>query len=213
MAEGLGAALSVELSKAFELSVFLSIKVNEVTGGGNLRARVAAPFFLITLDHYDAILTLLSRNPKICSSAFSLMRLVFETYIRGEWLMYCASSRQIENFASDKNFQFLSMLDMIDAIETKVSFDQKYLSSTYKKHWKNTLCDYTHTGILHVQRWNNVDSIEPSYSDEEVIEVVRFAKGYALLAATSFADSVIENKGLVDELFNKGKELAVFEGL
>ena len=62
--------LSFEISNACDLSAWISTKLNEVTINATTRNRVAAPCFAVVLDHLDAILALLGRNPKIYSSAF-----------------------------------------------------------------------------------------------------------------------------------------------
>ncbi len=172
--------LSVGISSACDLSAWISTKLHDVTINDTTRNRVVAACFAVALDHFDAVLALLGRNPKIYSSAFALTRLVFESYIRGMWLKYCATDDEIENF-SNGTFKLPKTPKMIDAIETAGNLDGKQLSSTYLKDWKH-LCDYTHTGTLQVQRWNKLESVEPNYSDDEAIEVIHFTKVYALLA-------------------------------
>ncbi len=199
--------LSIEISNACDLSAWISTKLNEVTINATTRNRIAAACFSVVLDHFDAVLALLGRNPKIYSSAFALTRLVFESYVRGMWLMYCARDEEIENF-SNGTFELPKTPIMIAAIEIAGNFDGKELSITYKNHWKN-LCDYTHTGTLQVQRWNKIDAVEPNYSDEETIEVISFTKTYALLAALSFAETIIINGELVNEFLVKAEEIAI----
>jgi len=199
--------LSVEISSACDLSAWISTKLYDVTINATIRNRVVAACFAVALDHFDAVLALLGRSPKIYSSAFALTRLVFESYIRGMWLMNCATDDEIENF-SKGTFELPKTPRMIAAIETAASFDGKQLSTTYSNDWKH-LCDYTHTGTLQVQRWNKLDSVEPNYSDDEAIDVVRFTKAYALLAGVSFAEVVINNIELANEFLAKAKEIAV----
>ena len=200
--------LSIELSSTCDLSVWISTKLNEVTiSDVNTRKRVVAPCFAIALDHFDAMLALFGRSLKICSSAFALTRLVFESYVRGMWLMYCATDEQIENF-SEGTFQLPNKIKvMIDSIEKTCNFDGQ-LSISHSSAWSH-LCDYTHTGTLQVQRWNKFDAIEPNYSDDEIIEVIHFAKAYALLAAVSFAEAIINNNELANEFLAKAKEIVI----
>jgi len=198
--------VSIELAKACDLSACISSKLNETSFNTSVRKRVVAPCFAVALDHFDAVLVLLGRNPKIYSSSFALMRLVFESYIRGLWLLYCATDEEIESFSSG-TFELPRKIEvMINSIENVCDFDGKQLSITRSKYWKQ-LCDYTHTGILQVQRWNKYDSIEPSYSDDEVIEVILFTKSYALLAAVSFAEAVLNNSELANELLTMASEM------
>ena len=201
--------ISLELSAACNLSAWMSSKLNEVTINDTLRNRVPASCFAVTLDHFDAVLTLLQRNPKLYSSAFALMRPVFESYIRGMWLMHCATDEQIESF-SKGIFQLPRKIEvMIDSIETTCNFDGKQLSVSHYSVWKY-LCDYTHTGALQVQRWNKLDSIEPNYSDEEILEVIHFTSAYALLASVGILNTVANsNPELVETFLAKAKEIAI----
>jgi hypothetical protein len=49
------------------------------------------------------------------------------------------------------------------------------------------MCDYTHTGGLHVQRWNTSDAIEPNYDDAEILEVLKFAELIGSLSVIGLA--------------------------
>jgi len=66
------------------------------------------------------------------------------------------------------------LASMIDALESLEDFNNKIFSVIKSKSWK-ALCGYTHTGGIHVQRWQTSDGVEPNYSKEEVIEVLNFA--------------------------------------
>ena len=59
-------------------------------------------------------------------------------------------------------------------------FNEMILSQTKQQTWKS-MCAYTHTGGLHVQRWNTEDGIEANYSREEVLEALKFAEIIASL--------------------------------
>lgn len=120
--------------------------------------------------------------------------------------MHCATDEQVENF-SEGTFQLPRRIEvMIGAIEKTCDFDGQ-LSISHSSAWSH-LCDYTHTGTLQVQRWNKFDAIEPNYSDDEILEVIHFAKAYVLLVAVSFAEAVINNIELANEFLAKAKEVA-----
>lgn len=171
--------LSVELSKACDLAGFISSKLHDISIPNTLRNRVAAACYAIALDHFDAILVLLRSNPKLYSSAFSLMRLVFETFIRGMWLLHCAEDEQVERF-SNNEFELPKIKQLINEVEEKCNFDGKELSKSHSEYWA-VLCDYTHTGVRQIQRWHSVEGVEPNYQKEEIIDVIRFTTRYAVL--------------------------------
>jgi len=64
---------------------------------------------------------------------------------------------------------------MISELERTGAFENKILSSLKKQAWA-TMCDYTHTGALQIQRFLTPDSIEPIHSREEVLEVLRLSE-------------------------------------
>lgn len=66
------------------------------------------------------------------------------------------------------------------------SFSEKVLSKIKAETWRS-MCAYTHTGGLHVQRWNTEDGIEANYSRDEVLEVVKFAEIIASLSVMGVA--------------------------
>ena len=124
----------------------------------------------IAQDHHHAILVLL--GARLYASSFALIRVAFEAYVRGEWLAFCAKDAQVRRFL--KGWEPPKIDRLLEALERTDAFRAQTLSHIKKRTW-NSMCAYTHTGGLHVQRWNTADGIEPNYSAEEVLEVLRFA--------------------------------------
>jgi hypothetical protein len=77
--------------------------------------------------------------------------------------------------------------EILDAVEQTPGFSEKVLSKVKSQGWK-TMCAYTHTGGLHVQRWNTSDSIEPNFSPQEVLEVLVFAEFIGTMSALGIAE-------------------------
>jgi hypothetical protein len=71
-------------------------------------------------------------------------------------------------------------------LEETPAFSEKVLSSIKARRWR-AMCDYTHTGGLHVQRWNTPDAIEANYDDAEILEVLFFAEIVGSLSVLGFA--------------------------
>ena len=200
--------VSVELSEACKLAAYLSVKLHDVSISDTLRNRIAGACFSVVLDHFDAVLMLLGRNSKLCSSAYALMRPIFESYIRGMWFLHCASDETIENFNKNKPYQLPKKIEsLIEEVEQAVRFE-KQLSNIYTKDWSD-LCDYAHTGLLQIQRWNTSQAIEPNYPEDEILEVIRFTSALAVLTTVSVAQGVVNNNKLANEFLAKAKEIAV----
>ena len=67
------------------------------------------------------------------------------------------------------------------------------------------MCEFTHAGGLHVQRWITEDSIEASYTQVEIQEVLTFAQAIGTLAALGVAGLAADEK-LGDLIAAKFKE-------
>jgi hypothetical protein len=148
------------------------------------------------MEHHHSIV-LLCEN-KLYGSAFALLRSVWEGYVRGEWLWLCATDAEVEDFS--KAIEPPSIGVMIKQLEMKPGHSQGVLSTIKDKHW-GAMCAYTHTGGLHVQRWQSPEGVEPNYDHTEVDELLRFAEVFASAAAVTVAsmckgDAVVERIAL-----------------
>lgn len=184
------------LQRASRLTDLLSAKLHEQPIPANLRNRIAGACFAIALEHQHAVVILLERNPPLNSSAFALVRPVFESYVRGMWLSHCATEAQVDAFS--KGAKPPDTASLVIAVEKAGEFDGKHLSGVYEKHW-SSFSSYTHTGALQVQRWNTSEAIEPSFTDKEISEVLEFTAALALLSAVSVA-ALANNEALAQDL-------------
>jgi hypothetical protein len=157
---------------------FLQLTVHEKSMPFNVRVRASGGCLMIAMDHHHGIVVLLGAG--LYASAFALMRVAFDAYVRGEWLNLCATEKEVDGFLrGDEPPKFGEMLK---AIERTSGFQEQALSRIKKNSW-DAMCAYTHTGGLHVQRWITTDGIEPNYSRDEVLEVLKFADIIASLSA------------------------------
>lgn len=109
------------------------------------------------------------------ASSYALMRVAFDAYVRGMWLANCATEEQVQKFLKGEKMKEMNKIQtLVDGIEQAEVFRDQNLSALKNRIW-SALCDYTHTGGRQVQRWNTSDGIEPNYSREEVLEVLRFS--------------------------------------
>jgi hypothetical protein len=166
-----------QLNAANAYGEWLRLAVHERELPANYRTRAAAACLAIAQDHHHAIVVLL--DARLYASVFALVRVTFEAYIRGEWLALCATDAEIDGFLKGEEPPKLGVL--LAAIEATPAFNEKMLSQIKKNTWAS-MCAYTHTGGLHVQRWNTEDGIEPNYSVGEVLEALRFADIIASLS-------------------------------
>ncbi|HSH49417.1 MAG TPA: hypothetical protein VK991_12605 [Halomonas sp.] len=164
----------VEESK--DIGLWLHTKLDGLMVPSDDRTRSAAGCFEISMEHQCAIAILL--EAQLYGSLCSLARSVFESYVRGCWLKYCADESQVEKFlTSGVRATFQSLIDEIEALDID---SPKVLSQAKNAGW-DLLNDFTHSGAQHVIRRNTETSISPNYDDEEIRSVVRFVNALALI--------------------------------
>lgn len=154
----------------------------------------------IAQEHHHAIVVLLDHGR--FASAFSLVRIALEAYVRGEWLALCASDQQVESFIGGEEPQRFGVL--LAQLEETPAFRQQVLSQIKSHSW-SAMCAYTHTGGLHVQRWNTPAAIEPNYDEDELREVLSFAELIGSLAVLGVA-GIAEDVKTAEIVFAKFKE-------
>lgn len=166
-----------ELNAANAYGEYLRLAVHERELPASQRVPAAAGCLAIAQDHHHAIVVLLESS--LYASVLALVRVAFEAYVRGEWLSLCASDAEVSKFLKGKGRLDISIL--LEALEKTAGFQEKTLSRIKKRTW-NSMCAYTHTGGLHVQRWLTESAIEPNYSKDELLEALRFADIIASLS-------------------------------
>lgn len=137
--------------------------------------RASAASFCIAIDHCAAIVFLMEEG--FYSTSFALIRLLFEAYLRGLWLKHCASDEKVSSY-----FQGEGPKTMIKEIESIEAFSDGTLSHIKKENW-NAMCDFTHTGGLHLQWWQSQDAIVPIFSPEALEVCLNTAELYGALAS------------------------------
>jgi hypothetical protein len=142
---------------------------NEIEMWQTEKNRAAAASFGIAQDHHAAIVFLMKNT--FYSSSFALLRSLFEAYLRGLWLKHCATDTQI--FAFFRGGE--PPKTMIAEIESTEAFTDGVLSRLKKKNW-SAMCAFTHTGGLHLQRWQSRDCVEPTFAPEELEECLNCAE-------------------------------------
>jgi hypothetical protein len=191
-------------SPAVDYLNWLGRAIHECVLPANDRVRSAGGCLAISQDHYHAIVVLLDHD--LFASSFALLRCAFEAYIRGEWLALCATDAEVVLFIAGSEPPPIRSL--IESLERTPAFDEKVLSRIKSQSW-NAMCAYTHTGGLHVQRWNTAEAIEPNYSSDEIKEVLSFAEAVGSLAVVGVAhlanDQVVAEKVLSQLKARTGK--------
>jgi hypothetical protein len=145
----------------------------------------------IALEHHKAISL---RSSELNGSAFALVRVVFDAYVRALWINKPATAEQIEQASRDELW-FPKMSEMLNQIK------QEYLAApkeddTPEEKSTRALADeffdfleqvrpilnsYTHSGGLQISRRFTEDKVRPNYTDGEIAQMLSFATVTLLL--------------------------------
>jgi hypothetical protein len=175
-------SLSDAIDQAERLAQTLDRHIDGLEIGSALRYRLAGSCLDVALEHHKAVVLLIARH--LPGSAFSIMRLQFEAYIRGVWLHQCATETELTAFTKDRLDR--SFAALVTAVEGLEGFSEGILTKARQRAWA-AMCSFTHTGYLQVVRRNKQTTLEPDYGDDELIEALGFANAIALMAALEIA--------------------------
>jgi len=191
------------ISNSERLIQWADSKIDGLEVSSDDRPRIVASCLDIAIEHQKAIILLIAN--KLYGSAFALVRLLFEAYIRGLWLNYCASDKEIDKFKKgklDKEFgQLIKDIENIDGYNVGV------LSKAKQAGWK-VMNSFTHSGFNQVVRRNTNSTIEPNYPVEEVEEAINFANAIGLLSYLEISFLAKKNE-LSIEILKKIEEIKI----
>jgi hypothetical protein len=161
------------IEKSEKLIKWIDDLIDGVEISSNDRSRIVAGCFDIVLENQKSIILLIKQ--KLYGSAFSLVRVQFEAYVRGLWLQHCAKDVDIENFKKDKlSKTFASMIEEIEKVD---GYKDGVISKAKNAGW-TPMNSFTHTGFRQVVRRNTESFIEPDYGVAEIDEVIKFANAW-----------------------------------
>jgi hypothetical protein len=136
----------------------------------------------VALEHHESIHVLIDR--KLYGSAFALVRPLFDTFYRAHWVCGCATNEQVHELYNNDSFQFPRVSDMVQSIDERYASDT-FFSSIKDSSW-SAMCSYTHTGLLQLSRRFKGNTIEPNYSEGEIVEVLNSSNVVILFLARLF---------------------------
>ena len=167
---------------------FIDTKIDGLSFEKSNRKVAAATLYDVANDHGKGICTLFENNHDV--SAFSLMRVQFETLIRGAWLLHCATDLELNAFLVKDKIELESKErfyfgDMIEAVERAKDWSGK-LSEIKSFSW-SALNSYTHGGQYQVSRRFDGNTVEAHHDSGQLEETVRFS---AMLSFLGFCEMI-----------------------
>ncbi len=191
------------VTKSQELIRWLDERVYDLNlvENAHSRSRLAVGCFYVALEHHRAIVLLIANG--LHGSARSLIRILFDAFIRGLWLYRCASDDDLEYLKNEDKLK-KKVEDLIKDIEKRSGDDEMILSMIKNRAW-SAMCSYTHTGMSQLSRYNSSEAIEPNFNEDEIVEALNFANVFGLQSAL-WMNSVSSNTGRLNVIGEKINE-------
>jgi len=136
--------------------------------GTSHRNRISAALFDITHDHAKAIV--LSLEHSLYASAYALDRPLMECFVRGAWILHCASDDQIQLIKEKDKFN-LSLSEMLVAVEKCKDWPETL--SLFLKKCLKALHSFTHGGLQIIARRMKDEYIEQDVDEVELIGMLQ----------------------------------------
>ncbi len=141
--------------------------------------KLAVASLCICLDHREATLLLAAHGAR--TSAFAMMRPVFESCVRGCWFGFVATNDQIDHFFAGK------LSTKLETMARAVSRTEPALGvmASLASLFKDRLDEFTHGTGAQLARWYGPTEVSPRHSAGEVIDVLRFVDSVGLVACVA----------------------------
>ena len=156
------------INQAKEFGEWLHQTTNNKIRHGGIPERTGEAILRLSLDLVDAILVLL--EAKLPGPALTLARPLFESYVRGFWILRFASDKEIEEF---NNGKCPSLDRLLGATGNDSITGSAWIHANKNMNW-GIFNDLTHGGSEHVKRRVTQDAVQPNYPEPELEALVRF---------------------------------------
>lgn len=182
-----------EISSIIEKGEKLKGKIGEIVTRydypNDNKSLILLAYYSIVVEHHTAIHLLIQNN--LYGSAFALVRPIYETLYRAQWVNGCATEEQINKVIKGHDIfpKMNKMVKDIDSAYGTGNFWQMIKSNSWP-----AMNDYTHTGIRQIGRRFKEDEVLPNYDSGELIEVLNRTNMVLLLMAFFFFNVFTKTK-------------------
>lgn len=198
-------AMPLHVVRAQALVTWLQEKLYGKSFDRKPHTHISATYLAVTLETHQAITVLLRENLR--SSAIALVRVEFESFVRGLWVLQCCDDQKAIAVYDGK--LHISIDKMIKQIETKPAYAHKMLSRYKSATWP-MMSQFAHTGRQQLLRWTSDNEIGSRHTDEEMLKVSNSGALFACLAAMYVA-GIYDDQELVDACVAKLHEYGLDE--
>jgi len=168
------------------------------TYSGSLRIQYATRWLLLALEHRESFLMLVDANRR--SSAYALMRSIYEAWSRGFWASSAASDAQIEAMSKGRYVPKMETIakELSRQLDASISpaaaaanpeLQRGAVARSKAMLW-DSLSDFAHGGVQQLARWSEADgTIAPAHIDEEMVWMLRIVDVWGLITCAALFDA------------------------
>ncbi len=168
------------LEKSLNLSKDISQSLEGITTGADDNLLFPGLYHSLVIEHHRSIIVLCERQ--LYSSAASLLRCVFESYVKGLWFAEFANESDFDKLRNDEFKK--DFFKMVNALENK---NNNGLKTAKERYWPN-LNSFTHSGTAQLSRRIKDDQIVSNFDPEFIEQMLSFSNTYALLSFGQIAE-------------------------
>ncbi|ELP6741321.1 hypothetical protein WD376_004434 [Vibrio vulnificus] len=153
----------------------------------NERDNLSLMLHFVVFDTQRAIYDLVKL--KHLGAASALLRVLFETHIKAEWIKLCASEKQVAQFKRDgvksaiKPKNAINFQEMIADLESKKPHLNGSLQTFKDYHWKG-LNSFTHSGTMQLMQFQGSLDV----TEEPESNTIDFANRFAISSLGSVGE-------------------------
>lgn len=196
-----------EIIQSEALIKWLDSKLEGLEAPSTERAVLGGCSLYVALEHHKAIVLLNARH--LYGPAAALLRLEAEAYVRGAWLLYCASEAALRRLQGKDDIE-KTFGTLVDELEKLPAFNVGVLSNFKRLSWK-VLNSLTHTGMHQLQKHFRNGELIPNFSEAEIVDCLDTANSFGLFTALAIA-GMAGDEAFQREIVQRSQEFSGVSG-
>lgn len=182
------------LKKSQTLHEFMENLLSGFQYDSSLKNDIIVAYFDIVMEHHQSIILLINHN--LNGSASSLVRPLYETYMRFLYVCILDSENDIQKISKDK-FGFGTMHDMTIAIDEAYDTEDNFFKNFKENMW-SAANGYVHSGLPQLSRRFKDNMVQQGYIEEEKIEVLKSVNIQLMLMGIAFFKVLDDNDKAIE---------------
>ena len=164
----------------------------------NQKAMLFTAFLQDSISHFYAINILIDK--KLYNSAFALVRVFFDTLVRGQYTVYIFDDTVVDKmYLNQRDWNFPKTKNMCKALD---DFFEANIFDKIRTNSYGMMCDYAHVGQNQIARHFNEEkcAIEPNFDSNLIIDTLEGNYALMELFAKNFIEFMKQHRILTQEV-------------